>query len=125
MNGYNKKTGAFGEKAAAWFLRLKGYRVLARNFQIKNGEIDIVAEDRRGVLVFVEVKTRTNDKNGSPADAVGYYKRKHLADAANVYLAKKRLFDKDARFDVIEVMITKKGIFRLFKLNHIKNAFEV
>ena len=124
MNGYNKRLGELGEKRAAFYLKLKGYRILDRNYRLRNGEIDIIASDPKGVIVFAEVKTRTSDAKGTPAEAVDYYKRKHLAVAADYYILKKKLHGKKARFDVIEVRIKQKGIFKLFKINHIKNAFE-
>lgn len=52
-----EKRGRRGEGLAAWFLRLKGYRILGRNLRTPRGEVDIVAR-KRGCLVFVEVKTR-------------------------------------------------------------------
>ena len=81
--------------------------------------------DIKETLVFVEVKTRTGDKNGSPADAVDFYKRKHIINTAKTYITKKGFYDKDVRFDVIEVRTVKKGFITFFKINHIKDAFEV
>ena len=51
--------GAFGEREAARLLRKKGYKILERNFEASQGEIDIIAKDNKE-LVFVEVKTRTD-----------------------------------------------------------------
>src|SRR3989304_1696744 len=61
--------GDFGERVARAHLEAKGYRVLATNFRVREGEVDIVAE-RGGVVAFVEVKTRRGDAMGSAVEAV-------------------------------------------------------
>ena len=61
--GTVKKTGQLGEDIAVSFLETQGYTILARNYRQRFGEIDIVAEDG-DTLVFVEVKTRKNDRFG-------------------------------------------------------------
>ena len=125
MKGHNKNIGALGERLAALQLFLKGYRIIDKNYRIRNGEIDIIAKDIHGIIVFAEVKTRINAPKGAPADAVGYYKRKNIINTAKSYISKKGLYGKDVRFDVIEVYIIKKRWFLGFRINHIKNAFEV
>ncbi len=62
-------TAIIGENAAAEFLKKKGYVILERNFRKGYGEIDIIAV-KKGTLVFVEVKTRSSDKFGTPLDAI-------------------------------------------------------
>src|SRR5947209_7314149 len=69
------RIGRRGEEAAAEQLKAAGYRILARNYRCPSGEIDLVAEER-GVLVFVEVKTRSSAAYGSPRDAVTPAKRR-------------------------------------------------
>jgi putative endonuclease len=93
--------GRRGEWLAAWFLRLKGYRVVECNFRCKLGEIDIVA--RRGdLVVFVEVKARPDP--GEAIDAVGWQGQRRIADAANIWIG----HQPDAhrlswRFDIVAV----------------------
>jgi len=60
MKQKNYEVGRLGEKIAAEFLAKKGYRILARNFRTRFGEIDLVAA-KDGVLVFVEVKLKIGD----------------------------------------------------------------
>lgn len=75
--------GRAGETRAVWWLRLQGFRILARNWRHPLGEIDILA--RRGrLLVAVEVKWR--DSLGQAAEAVQVAQRRRIAQAAAVFL---------------------------------------
>jgi putative endonuclease len=94
--------GAAGEQAAERFLRAQRYAILARNYRCPTGEVDLVALDGRTV-VFVEVKTRTQEGFGSPFDAIDPHKQHQLARAAQYFLAEHRLHDRPARFDVVGV----------------------
>jgi putative endonuclease len=76
--------GRAGEKAAAELLKRRGYVVVGAGFTVRRGEIDLVCR-RGGELVIVEVKTRTNNAFGTPAEAVGPRKRRALAAAAAEY----------------------------------------
>lgn len=76
--------GAAGEEAAAQHLRRQGYRIVARNYRCPLGEIDLVAT-RGPWQVFVEVKTRTSDRFGSPQESVTRAKGRKLAALAEHY----------------------------------------
>lgn len=90
--------GRRGETLAAWFLRLKGYRILASRFKTPMGEIDLVAL-RFGTLVFVEVKAR---RSGSLADAWLAVNDRRISRAAGYFLARHpRYAASDLRYDVI------------------------
>lgn len=93
--------GRHAEGLAAWWLRLKGYRILARGYRVPVGEIDIVA--RRGrVLALVEVKTRSHE--GAAADAVTPRQRRRVERAALAFVQTHRsMADADLRFDAILV----------------------
>lgn len=93
--------GRRAEALAAWFVRLKGYRVLDRNFRVAAGEIDLIA--RRGrVLAMIEVKTRA--ELASAGEALGRRQRARIARAAESYLQKHpNLRHLLLRFDVILV----------------------
>lgn len=85
------------------------------------GEIDIIAKDlNRKEIVFIEVKTRNNASYGMPAEAVDYYKKKHIIKSAKYFIHINKLEDEYIRIDVIEVYIDKAGIC---KINHIEQAF--
>lgn len=78
--------GRRGEQAAAEFLATRGFRVIGTGFLARRGEIDLVC--RRGDrLVLVEVKTRSSDAFGAPAEAVGGRKQRALRAAAAEYRA--------------------------------------
>ena len=112
-----RKIGTAYEQEAVLFLKQKGYRIIARNYYCKQGEIDIIAESADDVLVYCEVKYRSNDEHGSPFEAVGYAKRRRLGRAASLHFAMKHYDDKKVcRFDVI-------GIYGNGRIEHIENAF--
>lgn len=110
---YKKLYGKIGEKKAEKYLLKKGYALLERNYKTKFAEADLIFDDA-GVLVFVEVKTRSSADFGEPSQAVNYAKQKKYVKLAEHYVMTHNV-DKDVRFDVVEV---KKG-----EINHIKNAF--
>ena len=110
-----RRFGIIGEKIAQDFLRNKGYEIIETNFYTKRGEIDIIVE-KDACIIFVEVKTRTNLKFGTPAMAVNSNKRKHIKSVAKTFLYLNRLQEYDIRFDVIEVLI-KDG---KCEINHIE-----
>ena len=90
--------GRHGEMLAAWFLRLKGYRILASRFKTPAGEIDLVAR-RFGTIVFVEVKAR---RSGSVDDAWFAVNDRRISRAADYFLARHpRYANTDMRYDVI------------------------
>lgn len=109
--------GKTGEEIACSYLKKNGYYVLDKNFTTEVGEIDIVATDTE-YLVFVEVKARTDESFGYPAEAVSYHKRTKINQVASQYLKKFRYFNVAVRFDIIEVYLAEK------KVKHIINAFD-
>ena len=92
-----------GEALAGKVLKKKGYRILKRNYVSKYGEIDIVAYDR-GIICFVEVKTRQSENYGPPELAVTKEKRKRIVRTALNYLTINNIEDTDCRFDVVSIL---------------------
>jgi putative endonuclease len=93
--------GRKGEGLAAWWLRLKGYRLLARNFRSGAGEIDLIA-CRGAVLAMVDVKTRGD--LASASEALGPRQRARIVRAAEAFLQQRpQLAQLSVRFDVILV----------------------
>ena len=115
-------TGRMGEDAAVLYLKKQGYKILEQNYRTKSGEIDIIAKDGED-LVFVEVKTRSSEQFGTPAEAVTYYKKQSMVNSAKWYIAKYPT-ELNIRFDIVEVFGTFDGSgFECEKINHIKQAF--
>ena len=107
MKSLNKQTGGIGEAIAVKFLVEKGYKVLQTNFSCKTGEIDIIAIDK-DVLVFVEVKMRSNLYFGLPQEAITHRKLLHMQRTAITYLKLNDLIDKvDVRFDCVAIVGSK------------------
>lgn len=111
-------TGRVGEELAIKYLQNKGYKIIEKNFQCRQGEIDIIAKDK-DEIVIIEVKTRKCLEYGKPAEAVDKNKRKHIYKAAQYYLYIKKLEKAYVRIDVIEVYIKENKYY----INHIKNIF--
>ena len=89
-------------RAAAWY-EARGYRVLARNWRCREGELDLVLGKGRTV-VFCEVKTRSSAAFGSPAEAVTAAKQRKLRTVALRWLAESDLRGVDLRFDVVAIL---------------------
>lgn len=111
--------GHSGEETAARYLMHKGYTLHALNWRYGRLEIDIVAE-WYGELVFVEVKTRRDERFGRPEEAVGSIKQRRIVQAAQAYLRRNGL-DQPSRFDVIAVV----GERPPFRIRHTEHAFDV
>lgn len=94
--------GSWGERLAEQYLLARGYEILARNARTPYGELDLVARTGE-VIVFVEVKTRTNAAFGLPEEAVTLQKRAHILDAAQHYLQTNFEHEQDWRVDVIAI----------------------
>lgn len=100
---YRKNIGDCGEEFAAKMLENSGYEIMERNFWTKTGEIDIIAR-KDGVLHFIEVKTRTNDKYGLPSESITENKKYKMRRTAELYLNSRKLYWKNVSIDVYEIM---------------------
>lgn len=120
MSRVNLLLGKKAEESAAIFLKENGYRVLARNYRTRLGEIDIIALDQ-GTYCFIEVKARSSERFGLPQEALLRRKQRQISKAALIYLKENNLLEKRARFDVVS-LIYQEGVP---KLDLIKNAFEL
>ena len=94
--------GREGEEYACAYLESRGLQILQRNYQIRGGEIDIIAKEG-GTTVFVEVKLRNGNRFGTGAEAITQKKRAALLRAATRYAYENHLLDTPMRFDVIEI----------------------
>ena len=118
MGNGRKQLGAWGEGVAATHLEAEGYRIVARNWRCRQGEIDLIAQ-AGATLVFVEVKTRRGRSMGSPEEALTPRKSRKLIQLAQLYLAEHDL-DVDWRIDLVAVELDTSG--KLLRCEHIPNA---
>jgi len=117
------KVGRWGEKKAERFLKKAGYRILGRRVRVgRHDEIDLIAR-QDDTMVFVEVKTRKNEKFGRPASAVNRDKRHKLSRAGVSFLQKRKLRPPYIRFDIVEVIGEPGG--GAPEIRHIENAFQL
>jgi len=116
----SKFDGAWGEKVAARHLLKNGYKILAKNYSCRFGEVDIIAQ-KGEYLVFAEVKTRKDGSHGLPREFVTAAKQKRLLRTAEQYLMEHES-DLQPRFDVLEVY-PPCGYFAKATVHHLENAF--
>lgn len=118
-----KQLGLQGEQFAAQYLQQQGMEIVARNWRCSSGELDIIALEQ-GMLVFIEVRTRTvypngTERYGSVLEAVTPYKQQQIRKLAEIYLYQKKLYEQSIRFDV--VLIQWDG--GKMDATHIRHAF--
>ena len=126
MTFQKKELGAKGEEIAVRYLKSRGYRILERNYRIRLGEIDIIAEQGAD-LVFIEVKTRSDTLFGSPFDSVTVPKQRQLSKVALEYISKHGCHNHPARFDVVSVQLKEVQAPQLqdVKIELVQNAFDL
>ncbi len=117
--GARKAYGDEGEERAVRYLESQGYRVRARNYACRHGELDVVAE-RGDVLCFVEVRMRSTAVWGDPAHTVSFAKQRRVVKAALHYLGAQGPRGRMLRFDVISVV----GRGEDATVEHLPGAFD-
>ena len=103
-NNFRQRFGAWGERQAETYLLEHGLILLDRNYRTPYGELDLVMS-QDGQLVFVEVKTRSNDKFGLPEESVTATKKEHLLMASQQYLVDHPDLPADWRVDVVSIRV--------------------
>jgi putative endonuclease len=117
-----KNLGESGERVAALLLEERGYRILARNFRTRTGELDLVAEDADG-LAFVEVRTRRGETSGTPEESLTSRKRARLVSLAFEFLQSHPSYADCAwRIDLVAIQLDRSN--RLARMDVIKGAVE-
>lgn len=112
MSQERKQLGQKGEQQAALFLKQQGYKIIKQNLSFKFGEIDILAQDKDGTIVIVEVKTKVTDKISQPHESVTVAKQRKLLMLARII--EEQYLNSPIRIDVVSI---KEG-----EIEHIKNA---
>ena len=116
MSSYRIRIGKEAELLAASELKKRGYDIIETNYHCRGGEIDIIARDGE-YLVFVEVRCKTTERFGTPAESVNERKQRKIITAARCYLNTLPNAEVLCRFDVVEVIscgntLTIKSIIR-------------
>ena len=114
----HNELGRWGEDLAVAYLQGKGYAILERDWKSGRRDIDIIAVDEGGTVVFVEVKTRRSRVFGEPEEAINYRKLQSLQQAINHYI-KFRHITSEVRFDIISIVGT---IGTDPEINHVKDV---
>jgi putative endonuclease len=110
--------GRRGEQLAAEFLERTGFRILARNWRCTGGEIDIVALDRRA-LVVCEVKTRSSLQYGTPLEAISLRKWRRLRRLGVSWAQANGLLFEEIRVDAIGVLRDARG---RYSIDHVRGV---
>jgi putative endonuclease len=111
MFGFSTRVvGYKAEEEAAKYLQKLGYQILTKNFTIRGGEVDLVARDGN-ILVFVEVKMRSNTAFGSALESITPWKIQALQKTALFYIRRFEWGDKPYRFDLVTMDKNPDGTF--------------
>jgi putative endonuclease len=115
-----KLLGRWGEQRCEKFLKHKGLKTLTRNFSCKTGEIDLIMAGSEGCIVFVEVRTKTDEKFSDVESSITPAKKARLIRASRYFIATNNIENHPFRFDVVAIVLGKKG---KPQIRHYENAF--
>jgi len=115
---FNRKKGSAGELSAYRYLRQHGYKIVARNYRKRFGEVDLIGWDG-DTLAFIEVKSRTSHTRGRPEEAVHRSKQRQICRVAREYRSRNHLHDINYRFDIVSI----EGIAGQEHVDLLKGAF--
>ena len=117
-----RRLGLASEALALNFLRRQGLKLLARNYQCRAGEIDLIARQEE-TIVFVEVRFRKNQRYGTPIESVTPAKQRKIIRCARHFLMHNPQFAGcDCRFDIVG--ITRGKSCRGYRIEWLENAFQ-
>lgn len=114
----NKQLGDKGEVVIQEFLKKQKFKIVAKNYRSKWGEIDIIAQ-KKDVISFIEVKTRKNSYFPI-SQVVNYSKQQKIIKTAKMYILRHNIYDKLCRFDVATVLLEN----NYYNIDYIENAFQ-
>lgn len=117
----HNELGRWGEDMAAKYMEERGWYVRHRDWRYDHKDLDLVCIDADDTtIVVVEVKTRSTDEYGRPAEAVDLEKRSNIISCAGRYMHDNRKENRYLRFDIISIVGTPDTGF---KLEHVEDAF--
>ena len=114
----NKQLGDAGELAVQEFLKKQNFKIIAKNYKSRWGEIDIIAQ-KKDVISFIEVKTRKN-AYFPISQVVNYSKQRKIIKTAKMYILRHNIYNKVCRFDVATVLLNN----NYYDIDYIENAFQ-
>ncbi len=111
--------GSAGEKIVENYLKNNGYKILEKNLKTRYLEIDIIAE-KNNTLIFIEVRSKTNDNFGEPEDTINKKKKEKLKNNAFSYINYKN-YDGLYKIEIVSVILDKNNINKKESLRHYKD----
>jgi len=111
-----RQLGDLGEKIALEYLQKQGYKIIEKNYLRKWGEIDIIAKDQKGQIIFIEVKTGLQAEEN-----ITKQKRERILRTAEIYLLEKK-YSSQANWQIDVILVELNYITRKANLRHLKNA---
>jgi putative endonuclease len=114
-----ERLGRWGEKRCESYLKRKGFKTLTRNFSCKTGEIDLVMVDTDASIVFVEVRTRTDETFSTAESSITTPKKTRLKRAARYFLTTNNIENRPFRFDIVTIVLSRSG---KEEIRHYQNA---
>lgn len=117
-----QEIGQLGEKIAKFYLKKKGYQILAQNFKNKWGEIDLIAS-KKDLITFFEIKTILTKEGFFAEDKISTTKKKQLLKLAQIYLAQKKI-PPNTPFQIDILAVEIDPLFQKAKIKHFENAIE-
>ena len=110
-----------GEKLAQDFLKARGYQIVETNYRSRDGEVDIIVS-KDGVLVFVEVRTKSSRMFGTPEESVNRRKKQKLVLVAQDYIQTHEIQESSWRIDFVAVELDNTG--KAVRIEQFENAVE-
>jgi putative endonuclease len=120
MKNSKRNLGKWGEDRAVDYLSSKGYSIITRNYHTRHGELDIIAS-KDGILVFVEVKTRSSHNFSFPEESVTRRKQAYLLDSAANFMELHTGDFTTWQFDVIAIERNGPDIIQI---EHFENVIQ-
>ena len=123
----SRKKGDKIERFVERYLKNHGLQLVARNFNSRYGEIDLIMQDNTShkgthYLVFIEVRYRANNRHGSGAESVNYQKQQKIIKTAHFFLQQEKKYQHlNCRFDVVSVTLEHKSL----SADWLKDAFQL
>ena len=115
-----KLLGRWGEKYCLGFLKRQGLKTLTRNFSCKTGEIDLVMVDADRTIVFIEVRTKSDETFNWVESSITAPKKTRLIRTARYFITTHKIDNRPFRFDIVTIVLPPKGSPQI---RHYKNAF--